>query len=75
MNWQQGHGSPELTDAHRDQRFASVCLIQSNRRDTVVQIAEKVHADCDGMLSEHTHTDNQEDVQGYLGEDRIATFS
>lgn len=45
VNHRQGHGMPKLTDAH---------VVQSNRRSTVAQIAEKVYAGSDRKMSEYT---------------------
>ncbi|MBN3306880.1 MYH16 protein, partial [Amia calva] len=52
VNRRQGHGRPRLTDARGERRLA--CVVRSNRRATVAQIAEKVNAGSDRKMSEHT---------------------
>uniref|UniRef100_A0A8P4K6M0 Transposable element Tc1 transposase n=1 Tax=Dicentrarchus labrax TaxID=13489 RepID=A0A8P4K6M0_DICLA len=52
VNRRQGHGRPRLIDAHGERRLA--CVVRSNRRATVAQIAEKVNAGSDRKVSEHT---------------------
>lgn len=44
VNQRLGHGMPKLTDAH---------VVQSNRRSTVAQTAEKVGAGSDRKMSEY----------------------
>ncbi|KAF4088070.1 hypothetical protein AMELA_G00078690 [Ameiurus melas] len=52
VNRRQGHGRPRLIDACGEQKLAD--LVQSHKRDTVAQIAEKVNAGCDRKVSERT---------------------
>uniref|UniRef100_A0A8P4G4M8 Transposable element Tcb1 transposase n=1 Tax=Dicentrarchus labrax TaxID=13489 RepID=A0A8P4G4M8_DICLA len=52
VNRRQGQGRPRLIDARGERRLARV--VQSNRRATVAQIAEKVNAGSDRKVSEHT---------------------
>ncbi|KAK3553370.1 hypothetical protein QTP70_003533 [Hemibagrus guttatus] len=47
VNQRQGHGRPRLA-----------CVIQSNRRATVAQIAEEVNAGSDRKVSEYTVHDS-----------------
>ncbi|ROL44774.1 hypothetical protein DPX16_18485, partial [Anabarilius grahami] len=43
---------PRLTDARGERRLA--CVVRSNRRATVAQIAHEVNAGSDGKVSEYT---------------------
>uniref|UniRef100_A0A3Q3JTD4 Transposase Tc1-like domain-containing protein n=1 Tax=Monopterus albus TaxID=43700 RepID=A0A3Q3JTD4_MONAL len=52
VNRRQGHGRPRLIDARGEGRL--VRLVQSHRRATVAQISEKLNADSDRKVSEHT---------------------
>jgi len=45
VNRRQGHGRPRLTDARGERRLA--CVVRSNGRVTVVQIAQEVNAGSD----------------------------
>lgn len=51
VNRRQGHGRPRLIDADGEQKLAHV--VQSSRA-TVAQIAEKVNAESERKVSEHT---------------------
>lgn len=50
MNQQQAHGQPKLTDAREERRLA--CVVRSNRKATVAQIAK--NAGSDKKVSEYT---------------------
>ena len=52
VNRRQGHGRPRLTDARGEQRLA--CVVRSNRRATVAQIAQEINAGSDRKVSENT---------------------
>ncbi|KAK3538280.1 hypothetical protein QTP70_034608 [Hemibagrus guttatus] len=52
VNRRQGHGRPRLIDARGARRL--VCVIRSNRRAPVTQIAEDVNAGSDRKVSEYT---------------------
>ena len=52
VNWWQGHEQPRLIDTCGEWTLA--CVVQSNRRATVVQIAEEVNAGSDTKVSEYT---------------------
>ncbi|KAK3536555.1 hypothetical protein QTP86_013755 [Hemibagrus guttatus] len=58
VNRRQGHGWPRLTDACGERRLA--CVIRSNRRATVAQIAKEVNAGSDRKVSECTVHDGSE---------------
>ncbi|TMZ23716.1 hypothetical protein EMF65_34440 [Klebsiella pneumoniae] len=52
VNRRQGHGRPRLIDARGERRLA--CVVRSNRRATVAQIAQEVNAGSDRKVSEYT---------------------
>ncbi|KAK3549271.1 hypothetical protein QTP70_034482 [Hemibagrus guttatus] len=62
VNQRQGHGRLSLTDERGERRLARV--IRSNRRATVVQIAEEVNAGSDRKVSEYTVHDGVNTEKG-----------
>ena len=48
----QGYGEPRLTDAHGEHRLAR--LVESDRRASLAQVAEKCNDGHDRKASEHT---------------------
>ncbi|KAK3536235.1 hypothetical protein QTP86_000135 [Hemibagrus guttatus] len=59
VNRRQGHGRLRLIDACEERRLA--CVIRSNRRATVAEIAEEVNAGSDRKVSEYTVHDGARD--------------
>ncbi|KAK3541582.1 hypothetical protein QTP86_032828 [Hemibagrus guttatus] len=66
VNQRQGHGRPRLIDVRGERRLARV--IRSNRRATVVQIAEEVNAGSDRKVSEYTVHDSLRTYTTLYGE-------